>query len=953
MNVFLSSLPGSVRELVEQQRTEWPVETADWPEEVAGALPRVWACSRFVAQSCLRDPVAADALVRSGVLQRAYGDGEMGERVRTEVAEPPDEATLMARLRCLRRWEMVRIAWRELAAWASLDESLADLSALADACIESALRWHDGQLRARHGRAGDVMGDDECGLTVLGMGKLGGQELNFSSDIDLIFIYSAPGQTSGPRIIDSEDYYRRLARAVVRTLSQVTDEGFVFRVDTRLRPFGDSGPLAMHAQAVEDYYQYHGCEWERYALIKARPVAGNRELGANVLARLRPFVYRRYLDFNTFESLRGMKRLIERQVARKGMEDNIKLGRGGIREIEFIVQAFQLVRGGPEPELQGRSLQPMLARLGEQGLLEPGVVDTLREAYRFLRRVENCLQAWGDRQTHDLPAEPEAREVLACALGHEDWASLHRAIERTRTVVHAQFESVFDTGHEPDARTDPLAAAAAALWQSDSGDDEAERWLGELGMADTAPALETLDGLRRYADRSLGAGARRRLDQLMPLLLAALGERDDASTVLVRVVGIIEAISGRSTYLALLVENPDALSQLVRLCGASPWITHQLARQPILLDDLLDPRTLHTPPGRAEMERDLAERMDRLQHGDLEAEMDALRHFKQASALRVAAADVSDAMPLMVVSDHLTDLAEVVLRRVLAIAWDHMVQRYGRPTISSQGRQAGFIVVAYGKLGGIELGYASDLDLVFLHDSPPGQSTEGPRAIDHQVFFVRLGQRIIHMLSTQTAAGALYEVDMRLRPSGQAGLLVTGLGAFERYQREQAWVWEHQALVRARPVAGDEALGGRFRDLRARVLRTVRDAQTLRQSVIEMRARMRDNLEKREPGRFDLKQAPGGLTDIEFLVQHAVLRHAAEHPVLTRFTDNIRILECLSTEGLITRAEGDGLAEAYRAYRARLHRLALMEAPKLAGEDEFVSERERVCDAWRRWLGGS
>jgi len=946
-----SSLPDEVRGLVQRQWEEWAADPTGWPESVLASLPRVWACSRFVAQVCLRDPALAQGLVTSADLERSYATGEFAARLADLALSQVDEAGMMASLRRFRTREMVRIAWRDLADWAPLGETLRELSDLADACVDAALRWHDARLSVRHGAAHQG-GAGASGLAVLAMGKLGGRELNFSSDIDLIFVFAEPGETDGAQPVDYADYYRRLARAVVRTLDEPTDVGIVFRVDTRLRPFGDSGPLVMHAQAMEDYYQYHGREWERYALIKARPCAGDRLLGEEILRRLQPFVYRRYLDFNAFESLRSMKRLIERQVAQKGLQDNIKLGPGGIREIEFIVQAFQLVRGGPEPELQGRALLSVLDKLGRQSLLTEQASAELRDAYCFLRRVENRLQAWADQQTHELPSTSGAREVLALAMNCNGWSALSQALQRTRRRVHEHFEAVFAAPHAEGEADDPFMRDAVSLWNAELESDAAHSFLGEMGVRDPAPVLDAIQGLGRYAERSMGAGARRRLDQLMPLLLGAAREADDPGTVVVRVIEILEAIAGRATYIALLVENPMALSQLVRLCAASPWITHQLARHPVLLDDLLDPRTLHTPPRRAELERGLAERMARVEAGDLEAEMDALRHFKQANALRVAAADISEAVPLMVVSDHLTELAEVLLAEALRMAWDHMSARYGRPVVASEGRTAGFAIVAYGKLGGLELGYSSDLDLVFLHDSPPDQLTTGPKAVDHHVFFVRLGQRIIHILSTQTAAGQLYEVDMRLRPSGQAGLLVSGLEAFERYQWREAWTWEHQALVRARPVAGDDALSARFAKLRHEVLSQSRDAQALRQSVLEMRGRMRENLETRAPGRFDIKQGRGGLTDIEFIVQYAVLRFAAKRPELTRYTDNIRILESLRQAGFASARAERTLADAYRAYRARLHRLALMEAPRFSADEDLRPEREAVSALWEAFVEG-
>lgn len=946
-----SVVPELCRERIRLQWQDYvrDAEVSILPPAIIDTLPGVWAASAFVAQSCLRTPALLSDLAGSGELERPRGGGEYA-RTAGAARAVDDETGLMQALRYMRRREMVRIAWRDLAGWAALDETLDELSALADAMIDTTVTWLEASLRDRFGDPRGPDGED-CRMVVLGMGKLGGGELNFSSDIDLILAYPYVGHTDGRRTLDNASYFKQLAQDLIRVLDQHTEDGFVYRVDTRLRPFGDSGPLAMSFAGLEDYYQLHGRDWERYALIKARPVAGDQAAGDMLLRMLKPFVYRRYLDYNTYEALRGMKRLIEQQVARKGLEHNIKLGPGGIREIEFIAQAFQLIRAGHEPSLQSRALLPVLERLGEADLLPAHAVDNLCSAYGFLRRVENRLQAAADQQTHDLPRSEEARILLAFSMGYADWGAFEADLEEHRRHVREQFESVFSSPQVEDEE-DEETRTLSALWQLEVSDARARELLVGIGIEDAGPAVEAIRALRQGAlYRGMGDQGRRRLGQLMPLLLKAVSGLDRPGGVLMRVLEVVEAIAGRVTYIALLVENPMALSQLIKLCAASPWITHQVARHPILLDDLLDPRTLNSPPGRDALEADLAEQMTRVDPGDQEREMDELRRFKQTNALRVAAAEVSASLRLMRVSDHLTHLAEVILERALDMAWTQMTERYGRPVIADRlDAEAQFAVIAYGKLGGIEMSYASDLDLVFLHDGSDHQSTDGARPVDHHVFFVRLAQRVIHLLSTQTAAGSAYEVDLRLRPSGRAGLLVTSLDAFRRYQEQDAWTWEQQALVRARPVAGSVDLGERFGQVRAATLGRERDPDQLRTAVADMREKMRAGLLVRQAGRFDIKQGEGGISDIEFMCQHAVLRWTAEYPALARYTDNIRILEGLRAQRLIDEDHEQLMADAYRAYRSRIHALALQEAPALADDAEFADYRRGVIELWHRWL---
>lgn len=949
----LRAIPQPLQERVQRQWQSLSEATPDLnlAPAVFAPLVRVWACSEFVAEACVRHPDLLPGLLDSGDLQRSYPRGHYRARLSALLEEVADEAQLGVRLRRFRRREMVRIAWRDLAGHSELNEVMTDLSELAEACIDLALehlyRWHCVQW----GTPCNVDGVPQR-LVVLGMGKLGARELNFSSDVDLIYAYREDGETrDGRRRLSNQEFFIRLGQRLGNVLSAITAEGHVFRVDTRLRPFGESSALALSFAAMEDYYQVHGREWERYAMIKARVVAGDREAGAELMAMLKPFVYRRYVDYGVFQSLREMKAMIGREVQRKGMENNVKLGAGGIREVEFIGQAFQLIRGGREPTLQVRRILSVLEALRGFGWLPDFVVDELTASYAFLRTTEHRLQEYQDRQTHDLPADDTGRLRLAWSMGFENWAAFIAVLRDHMRRVHEHFEQVFAAPQTEHAESDTLDLTG--VWQGNLDAEQACHALAQAGYTDTAEVYRLVQQVRQgRAFLSLSNQGRTRMNHLMPLLLGAVGQGEQPDITLQRLLHLVETIARRSAYLALLVENPMALSQLVRLCGASPWIASQLAHSPLLLDELLDPRSLYAPPRRSALSNELRQRMLYVAPDDQEAQMDALRHFKQANTLRVAAADVMEAVPLMVVSDHLTELAEVLLEETLTLAWRHLVARHGHPACG-EGRacDTGFAIIAYGKLGGIELGYGSDLDIVFLHSNESaGRQTDGERAVDNAVFYARLAQRIIHILGTRTAAGVLYEVDTRLRPSGASGLLVSSLDAFAAYQESEAWTWEHQALVRARGVAGDPAVIDAFERIRRAILGRPREPGKLRQEVREMRERMRTRLAKGGAEKFDLKQDPGGIADIEFMVQYGVLAWAHEYPALLDFTDNIRLLERLAQAGRLPPADADLLADAYRVYRARVHRLTLLEQPALVAGSEFDALRAQVSRIWRELM---
>jgi glutamate-ammonia-ligase adenylyltransferase len=936
-----------------------------WPAERLAAFDRICAASDFVTEQVVRDPQMLLDLAASGELERGFAPGELRGQIAAQVQLATSDDELGRNLRRQRTRQQVRIIWRDLTRQADLVETCRDLSDMADGSIDLAYRWLYDRHCQQFGRPTGRRSDEPQQMVILGMGKLGALELNLSSDIDLIFAYPEGGETQGvKRPLDNQEFFIRLGQRLIKALDPVTVDGFVFRVDMRLRPYGSSGALVLSFNALEQYYQDQGRDWERYAMIKARVVGGDQAKGEELLEMLRPFVYRRYLDFSAIEALRTMKQLIQQEVRRKGMAANIKLGSGGIREVEFIAQAFQLIHGGRDLSLQQRSLLKVLRTLEGQGYLPTAVIDELREGYEFLRYTEHAIQAIADRQTQMLPEDDRDQARIALIMGFADWSSFHEKLMYWRGRVDWHFRQVIADPDEEEGQQDSgeeiVGGEWLPLWEESQNEESACLQLQEGGFADAQKALKHLSNLRNSSQlRSMQRLGRERLDAFIPRLLAQAVEHDNPDLVLERVLPLVEAVARRSAYLVLLTENPGALRRLLTLCAASPWIAEQIARFPLLLDELLNEGRLFNPPQALELGAELRERLTRIPEDDLEQQMEALRHFKLAHRLRVAASEITGSLPLMKVSDYLTWLAEAILEQVLALAWRHTVARHGSPRRPDGTLcDPGFVIVGYGKVGGIELGHGSDLDLVFIHDGDPQAETDGAKPIDGAQFFTRLGQRIIHLITTQTNSGQLYEVDMRLRPSGASGLLVSSLGAFARYQENEAWTWEHQALVRARVLVGSADVGKKFEAVRATVLGRERDLATLRQEVSEMRAKMRDNLGTKgttagkganafeATSSFDLKQDAGGIVDIEFMVQYAALAWSREHPALLRYTDNIRILEGLEEAGLIPAADASLLREVYKAYRSAAHRQALQKDPGVVSGDQFADERREVMRIW-------
>ncbi|MCR9105434.1 MAG: bifunctional [glutamate--ammonia ligase]-adenylyl-L-tyrosine phosphorylase/[glutamate--ammonia-ligase] adenylyltransferase [Gammaproteobacteria bacterium] len=915
------------------------LHACDKPQDFANQLARVLACSPFVAETLRRQPQLLLELLQSGQLHSSIALGDVRKELLLALTDPGAE--LLAVLRRTRQRHMVRIVWRDFCRIAITMETVRDTSLLAEATIDVALQQVQAELEQRFGQPVGARSGQVQKLIVLAMGKLGARELNVSSDIDLIFTYAEAGETdSATRPISNEEFFTRVGRALISALDQLTADGFVFRVDMRLRPYGESGALVHSFAALESYYQEQGRDWERYALIKANPITGDAAQGAELMAMLKPFVYRRYVDFGAIESLRNMKEMIASEVRRRGLHNNVKLGHGGIREVEFIAQCFQLIRGGRDRLLQQRELLPVLHACGELGCLPDGVPAQLTQAYLFLRDTEHAIQGYLDKQSQDLPDSEKHRAAMACCLGFDRWEAFAEALEGHRATVAEHFNELIAAPDE-----DAQAREDTQHWN----EMLSVTVLAELGYQVPQQTHDTLLAFKQHSRvTSLQSTGLERLDQFMPMLLRACAEAPDPDLALARVLPLVAAVVRRSAYLVLLMENPPALVELVAMCGASPWIAEQMASHPVLLDEYLDRASLYSAPDKDLLYEELQQQLVRIPLDDLEAQMDGLRYFKAAHVLRVATSELAGRLPLMKVSDKLTWIAEAILDQVIALAWDDLTRKYGEPQRDSQG--SGFCVFAYGKMGGLELGYGSDLDLVFIQDSQKNGVTQGEHSIDNAVFYTRLGQRIIHILEARMAMGQLYEVDMRLRPSGESGMLVSSVASFSGYQGSSAWTWEHQALVRARYVAGDATVAEAVAQVRSQTICKARDTAELARDVVSMREKMRKHLlseEKTGEGEFHLKQGEGGIVDIEFMVQYAVLAWSHREPELARWSDNVRILETLGRKGLFEQQECDALTQAYIAYRSAAHQLSLQQQPGIASAANFAEHREAVMAKWQ------
>jgi len=881
--------------------------------------------------------------------------------------ELEDQNTYMQQLREYRNLTLATIALYDLGCVVPVSDILRSLSDLAAVCIAHAVSRAESVLSLRYGSALSEDGSSQS-LLVVAMGKLGGRELNFSSDVDLVFLHRESGETDGKKSVDNEDYFRRVGQLAIRFLDSVTSEGFVYRVDMRLRPLGRSGPLVINLDAMENYLVTQGRDWERFAWIKARAICGSAEDIDSLQALLKPFIYRRYLDYSVFDSLRDLKHQIGVKVNSEGAGDDIKLGRGGIREIEFIAQSFQLVRGGREPSLQQTGLRGALEVACELGLLDSTEMGQLLDAYYFLRRVENHLQMVSDQQTHALPDTDHERQRLALSLCYANYQDFERELRAVQDFVQNQFDQVFSITNTDDAR-DSLSDVCLQLRAVENISDRHSQLLTDAGFADAAGIAEILHELyhsgryQRYPAR-----ARELIDELIPVSLKLLGQSqleagqktpdakssDVSNETLKKLLELFHTVSGRSGYLQLLADSEETLANLLRLMRRSPWLAVYVASHPMVLDELLNISRISVVETVAENVVALKSELAQADPDDLGELMDRVRHFQQARTVRIAAADISGNLSVKKVSDALTWLAEAVLQVTTGIVKSEMEHRHGVARYELDGKSvvAEFSVIAYGKLGGIELGYSSDLDIVFLyHSEGKEQVSDGKKSLENQVYFSRLAQKLVHFLTTLTPAGVLYEIDTRLRPNGRSGVLVTSMAAFRDYQLDNAWTWEHQALVRTRVVVGSESMRTQFNDIRIHVLQQGVSTESLKADVVEMRSRMRRELDRSSEANFDLKQGHGGIADIEFMVQYLVLKHARNHRELLEYSDNVRQLEGLARGGHLDSDQTSQLTDAYLYLRGLYHRqsMQLQDGVVAAG---LIAETHRtaVVQCWQQLM---
>lgn len=947
-------LPDCLQKIASARSEELRESVAALDDKRMAEFCFLMAVSDFAYETARRNPDILKIVFSENLLERdlcAWFPSELERRL-ADVAKGDDDA-LKRELRRFRTLCMFAIAWRDLACGMQLEDCVRALSALAESIIVATKNILHAWLASRYGEPIGSQSGEKQELLVIGMGKLGGSELNFSSDIDLIFCYPENGVTEGGRKeLDNQSFFTKLGQQLIDALNATTSDGRVFRVDMRLRPFGDDGVLVTSFPAMEDYYVRHGRSWERYAMVKARVMGEETAAARELYALLKPFVYRRYFDFGAIDSLRKMKAMIESEIRRKGVIGNIKLGRGGIREVEFVTQVFQLIRGGRIPELQQRNLKRALDALAREEVIETGCRDRLWESYVFLRKTENALQEIADKQTQLLPEDETGKARLAAIVGFDSYDSFLGKLSAVMESVHSEFKEVVKDQCDESSE---ISGGWKEAWQTrlkaSEIAEEAE------GIARDA-AEEFAEELAAFRDecgkRAIGPQGRDTLNRMMPRAIEKIAGYAHPVKLLGRFATLIRKISTRTTYLQLLDENAGVLEQVIKLCDASEKIAEQLSEYPILLDELIYPDNLYmTDSDTGRLGAELRQFLMRVPEDDIEQQIESMRQFKQIQLLRITASDLVGSLPLMRVSDYLTGLAECILSELVRIAWGELSEKHGVPPYAQSFGGMGLVIAAYGKMGGIELGYGSDLDLVFLHyNAGADEMTDGRRPVSVRQFYARLVQRIIHLFNLRTQSGVLYEIDVRLRPDGDSGLLVTTLAAFEKYQHEEAWTWEHQALVRARPVFGDQEMISEFSRIRAEVLAKKRDLAKLKDDVKSMRDKMRSHLDRSSEGAFDLKQGHGGMVDAEFLAQYLVLAHANTYPeLLTKWSDNVRIMESCVECDLVSPEEAAAVKRAYLAVRDRAHKCSLMGEHRVVGAEELAKERKSVTDMWNRIIG--
>ena len=939
--------------------------TIEMTSKVKAQIIKIFLFSEFLASSLINNPHILKELIDSKDLENSYSKDTYQTKLLKKINKGTSLIDAKTILLQTKLYESIRIAWRDLTQIVLLEETLLDLSNLADAIVSKSVQIIYNELGKIFGFPIDTKKNIQE-IIVLGMGKLGAQELNFSSDIDLIFIYPEQGYTNGENPISNEEFFTRLCRKFLKFFSVSSHEINFYRTDTRLRPFGDGGPIVMSSLGFEEYYQTHGREWERYAMIKARPIAGDIKAGFKLLKKLNPFIYRRYFDYGSFDSFRDMKNKIKLQVRNKKLKNNIKIGAGGIRQIEFFVQLFQLIRGGVEPKLQERKVLKVLELLEKNKSIDEKAYKDLKKAYIFLRMTENRLQIYADLQTHDLPFISEQKNILSYSMGYNKWDDFADILNNHMQKVHYHFNLLLKSG-KPQTNDEEIQAIKE-LWINIDNPQYKIDFSFIKGFKDPKCLLNLLKSLEEHPNtKSLTSKARGKLNKLIPLMIKQIGKQTEPDKILIKLIDLIITIERRTCYLSLLIENKMALKTLIDLASQSPWIITFLSNHPALLDELMNPASLYFPPDMDMLTKEIKNRMeDLLSNDDIEFFLEQLCIFKQINTLRVAAADISNDYPLMKVSDHLTYIAQIVLEQVLQFFWNLLVKKYGMPEQSILDTKTlqnldycGFAIIAYGKVGGLEMGYKSDIDIVFLHKASQGVTQKIFKAkgtknkittIENIRFYSNLSQRIINALTIHTAAGTLYGTDMRLRPSGSAGTIVSHIKDFEEYLLKKAWTWEHQALIKARHIVGDKDIFAQFDKIRKKVLRKKRKRKELKKQVKDMREKIRTTHLKHKKDYTDLKQSKGCIMDIEFLVQYLILENANTFPYLTTWTDNIRLLEALCEKGITTKKETKKLQEIYIFLRKKIHRQNLKEKQPIILTKHIAHLQKDVIEIYEKYL---
>ena len=934
---------------------------------------KLFGSSEFLSSILIRKPERGLELLRSPYLQKEKPLSVMKSELEGRMAAASDYNSLLSALRLYKQEEVLRIGARDLLGYAPLEEVTAELSSLASAALDTAYNFCLTLLKKEYGipYCGDVDGNPrECGFVVLGMGKLGGNELNFSSDIDLIYLYTSDeGKTlGGAKSHTLYEFYCKLAELLTKAISSNTDEGFVFRVDLRLRPDGQNGPIVNSLNSAETYYESWGETWERSAMIKARPVAGDISLGESFLKEIEPFIYRKYLDFSTVEDIKEMKLKIDRELALKpGMWD-VKLGSGGIREIEFLVQATQLIHAGKERDIRERNTLKSLQRLNEKGLLSNDDHEVLAAAYRLLRTVEHRIQIENERQTHRLPSKEEDLKKLARRCGFEGIEGFKKALELHSKDVERLYDGIF---HEPSKRLEEIPAEVSYLFAGEIDREEAVKKLKSMGFEETGTASLILQALKESLPSSrLSQRSRIALRRLAPHLFLEASKSPDPDMSLANLDRFLNAVGAKGSFYSLLIENPKMVRFLATLFGTSDFLSQFLIGHPELLDTLLRSDTMTPVKSKEELRVELMPVLDAAD--GYEDVLDAVRRFRNIELIRIGINDIAEEAGLLEVCGQMTSLAELSIDVALRMSEKEVMARYGVPFLSD-GSEATISVIGMGKLGGGEMNYSSDLDLIFIY-SGAGE-TKGPKVISNQEYFAKVAQRVISFLTLQTREGYLYKVDTRLRPSGSAGALVSSLDAFRRYHEESAMLWERQALIKARAISGSEELGRRVMNDVASIVYDRGVDEEGRKEMMRLRERMEKELAKERPEIYNVKTGRGGIVDIEFTVQFLQLKYGKGLAGL-RKANTLDALQSLQEAGLIPSEDGFALKGAYIFLMKAENRLRVLhnistdqmelEAAKLAKlakrlgyhgdepESQFLRDyhghTEKVREIYRRFL---